>query len=122
MTVSEVSKEAAPGEYTWLEINNQDDYRRLIYILNVEFEPEVTACQLKNNISSEVSGILVEHDYIDKDYRSTFYNFHAKMGPVLSSGLRPAALLRQGCDLLRRTSSGLLRVPLHGRDLRPAGS
>ena len=24
--------------------------------------------------------MLVEHGYIDKDYRSTFYNFYAKMG------------------------------------------
>ena len=42
--------------------------------------PKRSRGSLKNNISSEVSGVLVEHDYIDKDYRSTFYNFYAKMG------------------------------------------
>ena len=68
------------GGYAWLEIDSPDDYDRLVDILDVEFEPEVIAWKLKNNIYSEVSGVLVEHDYIDKDYRSTFYNFYAKMG------------------------------------------
>ncbi len=81
MAVSEESQEVAPGGYTWLEIDCQDDYDRLVDILDVEFEPAVIAEELKTNISSEiVSGVLVEHDYIDKDYRSTFYNFYAKMG------------------------------------------
>ena len=68
------------GGYTWLKIGNLDDYDKLIGILDVEFEPEGIAWELKNNISSEVSAVLVEYDYIDKDYRSTFYNFYAKMG------------------------------------------
>ena len=60
--VSEESQEIALGGYTWLGIDNQDDYDGLVDILDVEFEPEVIARQLKNNISSEVSGVLVEHD------------------------------------------------------------
>ena len=78
--MSEGPQDVAPGGYTWLEIDSPDDYD----ILDVEFEPEAIAWELKNNISSEVSGVLVEHDYIDKDYRSTFYNFYAKMGRPLS--------------------------------------
>ena len=79
--MSEESQEVAPGGYTWLEIDSKDDYDKLVGILDVEFEPAVIAQELKNNISSEiVSGVLMEHDYIDKDYRSTFYNFYAKMG------------------------------------------
>ena len=80
MAMSEESQEVAPGGYTWLEIDSQDDYDKLVGILDVEFEPEAIARELKNNITSEVSSVLVEHDYIDKDYRSTFYNFYAKMG------------------------------------------
>ena len=79
--MNEKSQEVSPGGYAWLEINNPDDYDGLVDILDIEFEPESVARQLKDNISSEiVSGVLVEHDYIDKDYRSTFYNFYAKMG------------------------------------------
>ena len=78
--MSEDPQDVATGGYAWLEIDSPDDYDRLVEILDVEFEPEVIAWKLKNNISSEVSGVLVEHDYIDKDYRSTLYNFYAKMG------------------------------------------
>ena len=81
MTVSEEPRDFAPGGYTWLKIDSLEDYGRLVGILDVAFEPELIAEALKNNISNEiVSGVLVEHDYIDKDYRSTFYNFYAKMG------------------------------------------
>ncbi len=78
--MSEESQEITPGGYTWLQIDNQDDYEKLDGILDVEFGPIAIAQELKNNISDVVSGVLVEHDYIDKDYRSTFYNFYAKMG------------------------------------------
>ena len=78
--MSEYSEDSGLGGYTWLEIGDPDDYDKLIGILDVAFEPEAIAWELKNNISSEVSAILIEHDYIDKDYRSTFYNFYAKMG------------------------------------------
>ena len=78
--MTEESGNITPGGYTWLEIDSPKDYRKLVDILDVEFEPQVIAWELKNNISGEVSSILVEHDYIDKDYRSTFYNFYAKMG------------------------------------------
>ena len=78
--MSDESQEITPGGYTWLQIDSQDDYEKLVDILDVEFEPKAIAWELKNNISDEVNGVLVEHDYIDKDYRSTFYNFYAKMG------------------------------------------
>ena len=97
--MSEDTQDVATGGYAWLEIDSPDDYDRLVDILEVEFEPEVIAWKLKNNISSEVSGVLVEHDYIDKDYRSTFYKFLCEDGGALSAGLRQAALLRQGRGL-----------------------
>lgn len=78
--MSEEPQDLATGGYTWLQVDSPDDYDRLVGILDVAFDPEAIAWELKNNISSEVSGVLVEHDYIDKDYRSTFYNFYAKMG------------------------------------------
>ena len=78
--MSEEPQDVALGGYTWLAIDGPDDYDKLVGILDGEFDPGRIARDLKNNISSEVSAILVEHDYIDKDYRSTFYNFYAKMG------------------------------------------
>ena len=66
--------------YDWLAIDKPDDYEKLEKILDVEFDPNTIIKQLKENISGEVNYILVEHDYVDKDYRSTFYNFYAKKG------------------------------------------
>ncbi len=78
--MSEAQGYSALGGYTWLDIDRPADYEELVNILGGEYEPTKIAVELQNNISSEVSAILVEHDYIDKDYRSTFYNFYAKMG------------------------------------------
>jgi len=78
--MSDDLREFSAGGYTWLVIDSPDDYNRLTEILDDPFEPEAIARKLKNNISEEISGVLIEHDYIDKDYRSTFYNFYAKMG------------------------------------------
>ena len=68
------------SSYDWLEIDKSDDYEQLEKILDIEFNPNTIIKRLKENISDEVNFILVEHDYVDKDYRSTFYNFYAKKG------------------------------------------
>ena len=78
--MSEKANETGLGGYTWLKIHSSKDYDKLIDILEVEYGPKKIAADLKNNISREVGAVLVEHDYIDKDYRSTFYNYYAKMG------------------------------------------
>ena len=66
--------------YDWLDIGEPDDYFKLEDFLDFEFAPKNVAKQLQEQIREEVKFILIEHDYVDKDYRSTFYNFYAKMG------------------------------------------
>ena len=78
--MNEKANETGLGGFTWLEIHSSEDYDKLIDILEVEYGPKNIAADLKTNISGEVGAVLVEHDYIDKDYRSTFYNYYAKMG------------------------------------------
>ena len=68
------------NDYDWLEITAPDDYSKLVEKLDSEFQPEIIAKQLQHSITDTVGGVLIEHGYIDKDYRSTFYNFYAKMG------------------------------------------
>ena len=68
------------ASYDWLEIREPDDYQRLTQLLDLEFAPETVSKQLQNQITSAVKFVLLEHDYVDKDYRSTFYNFYAKKG------------------------------------------
>ena len=55
-------------------------YDRLVDVLNPEYDPNGIAQRLKTQLTHAAKGVLVEHGYVDKDYRSTFYNFYAKMG------------------------------------------
>ena len=66
--------------YCGLKISKPDDYLNLTKFLDLEFGPEEIGRQLKKQITAEVKFILIEFDYIDKDYRSTFYNFYSKKG------------------------------------------
>ena len=68
--------------YHWLPINSKDDLSKLSefgYITS-EYDPVNVADKLSDGISSAVKSILIEKNYIDKDYRSTYYNFYSKKG------------------------------------------
>ncbi len=66
--------------YDWIDIESPDSYDRLTEILSAEFNPNDIAAKLKSQVTHAAKGILVEHGYVDKDYRSTFYNFYSKKG------------------------------------------
>ena len=66
--------------YDWIEITEPKDYDQLTEVLDLEFQPQRVSDQLQNAITDQVGIVLIEHGYVDKDYRSTFYNFYAKMG------------------------------------------
>ena len=66
--------------YDWIDIQTPDHYDRLIGVLDPEFAPKRISQRLKSEVTAAAEGVLVEHGYVDKDYRSTFYNFYAKKG------------------------------------------
>lgn len=66
--------------YEWIAISSPDDYDLLETVIDLEFAPKRIAVQLKASITTAVCGILIERDYIDKDYRSTYYHHYAKKG------------------------------------------
>ena len=68
------------ASYDWIDIQTPDDYDRLIGVLDPEFEPKKISQRLKSEVTAAAKGVLLEHGYVDKDYRSTFYNFYAKKG------------------------------------------
>ena len=68
------------SSYDWIDIKGPEDYDRLLQILDPEFDPNGIAQRLKSQVTDTAKGVLVEHGYVDKDYRSTFYNFYAKKG------------------------------------------
>lgn len=66
--------------YRWLTISSPADYDQLETWIDLEFQPARIVAQLKAAVTSAVSGILIEYEYIDKDYRSTYYHHYAKKG------------------------------------------
>ncbi|MCY3736173.1 MAG: hypothetical protein OXG13_07205 [Gemmatimonadaceae bacterium] len=66
--------------YDWIDLEAPDSYDRLTQVLDLEFDPKGTAESLKSQVTEAARGVLLEHGYVDKDYRSTFYNFYAKKG------------------------------------------
>ena len=68
------------SSYDSIVIETNNDYEQLNEVLDKEFNPKEIAKDLKSQITSKVKTLLVEHGYVDKDYRSTFYNFYAEKG------------------------------------------
>lgn len=66
--------------YHWISINNVGDYDQLYNFLDDEYDPKSVVYRLRESISPGVRTILVEQEYLDKDYRSTYYNYYAKKG------------------------------------------
>jgi hypothetical protein len=66
--------------YTWMSLSAPADVLRLDQHISSEYGPTAVARKLKAGISDAVKGLLIERNYIDKDYRSTYYNFYAKKG------------------------------------------
>ena len=68
------------ASYDWINLEALEDYDRLIQMLDPEFDPKGITESLKSQVTDAAKGVLVEYGYVDKDYRSTFYNFYAKKG------------------------------------------
>lgn len=67
-------------QYTWIPLASIADLSVISTKITSEYDPDGVARRLSGSISNAVKGILIEHRYIDKDYRSTFYSFYAKKG------------------------------------------
>jgi hypothetical protein len=66
--------------YTWLTLGSIADLDNLKSYISPEYGPESVAEKLKDGLSNAVKGVLIERNYIDKDYRSTYYSFYSKKG------------------------------------------
>jgi len=66
--------------YRWITIDAGAGFEQLEGILPSEFQPKKVVQRLREGLTAAVKGVLVEFDYVDKDYRSTFYNYYAKKG------------------------------------------
>ena len=68
------------ASYDWIDLEDGQGYDQLLNVLDPEFDPRGIAASLESQVTGAAKGVLVEHGYVDKDYRSTFYNFYAKKG------------------------------------------
>jgi len=66
--------------YTWVPLNSTADLAGLGTQISAEYDPQNIVKKLSAGLSSAVKAVLVERSYVDKDYRSTYYNFYAKKG------------------------------------------
>ncbi len=66
--------------YQWLPLPSIADLAQLGQHISREYAPATVAKKLADGLSNAVKGILIERNYTDKDYRSTYYNFYAKKG------------------------------------------
>jgi len=67
--------------YSWLQLNAPGDLLAgLTAQLSPDYSPRYVANRLDGVMSSGVKGVLIERNYIDKDYRSTYYNYYSKKG------------------------------------------
>ncbi len=66
--------------YTWMPVSAATGLTDLKNHIPPEYDPEGVSTKLASGISAAVKAVLIEQPYIDKDYRSTYYNFYAKKG------------------------------------------
>lgn len=66
--------------YTWIPISSIADLVQLENHISREYAPKVAARKIIGGMSDAIKAVLIERNYIDKDYRSTYYNFYAKKG------------------------------------------
>lgn len=66
--------------YKWIPLSSKADLAQLTKHILPEYDPARVAKRLADGISNAVKAVLVERNYFDKDYRSTYYNFYSKKG------------------------------------------
>jgi hypothetical protein len=71
--------------YKWISLATSADLAQLPRFISSEYSATRIAQLLSHEISNAVRGILIEYNYIDKDYRSTYYNFYSKKGQYYRS-------------------------------------
>jgi hypothetical protein len=79
--------------YTWLPLSSASDLTKLESHISAEYGAKAVAKKLVDGISDAVKAVLIEYNYIDKDYRSAFLQLLRQEGPAVSERLRAAALL-----------------------------
>ncbi len=104
--------------YSWIAVESPSDLDKLTDALASDYNPSEVVGQLRGQLSQDVKGILIEENYVDKDYRSTYYEFYAKKGLRYSPFCVRLHFFKQGVTL---TPERGLRVTTGHLDERYVG-
>ena len=66
--------------YQLFDISTLNGFDDLQKALQSVYQPEEVVAQLRAGLDARCKQILVEYNYNDKDYRSTYYSYYAKKG------------------------------------------
>ena len=69
-----------PSMYKWITLDSSSDFAKLASLTLPEYNGARVVKKLAKDMLKAVKAVLIEYQYIDKDYRSTYYNFYAKKG------------------------------------------
>jgi hypothetical protein len=61
-----------------ISINNPTDYYKLTDVIPRDYLSPNLIDLFQKRLNSSIKSIVVEYPYVDKDYRSTYYNFYSK--------------------------------------------
>lgn len=84
--------------FEWYSVTSPRVLSEALRKLPPEYANLFVADELANGLSEKVRGLLIETDYIDKDFRSVFYNFYAKKGDEIKRNCVRLHLFREGPD------------------------
>ena len=66
--------------YNLIAVRTPEDFKKIGRSLAADFQPPEVVRFLQQTLSTAVKALIVEAPYVDKDYRSTYYNYYAKKG------------------------------------------
>jgi hypothetical protein len=68
------------GMHKLIRLTGPNSFLEIAAVLQRDYQPTAVVDFLNRTLSDSVEALLLEFLYIDKDYRSTYYNFYAKKG------------------------------------------
>ena len=71
--------------HTWIQLGSIADLGQLEKEIDPEYGPARIVKTLSEGLSTAIAAVLIERNYIDKDYRSTYYHFYSKKGQTYRS-------------------------------------
>lgn len=83
--------------FNWIQVNSGSAYSDLSLCLKADdFAIHEVSEWMARHLSEAVGGVLVEHPFVDDDYRSTYYNFYARKTVSYSLDAARLHIFRKG--------------------------